>query len=108
MPTSSSTRVSSGVSPGKTSLPETVRREIARLLWMSAALVLFLSLASYSPSDPSWSTWSSRGEFHNLMGRFGSILADLFFQFLGLGCFGIIGLLATKPFKNSADEKGAL
>src|SRR4051812_26577032 len=70
-----------------------VARELRRLIFLSISIALILSLVSYLPTDPSWSTWSSRNQFHNWMGRSGSIFADLLLQTLGLTSF----LLALFP-----------
>lgn len=88
-------------------LPDSIRRELIRLAWLGLAGVLLLSLVSYSPSDPSWSTWSSKRDFANWMGRGGSVAADLFFQFFGLSSFVLVFLLVALAFRNSDDEKGS-
>lgn len=68
--------------------------EIRRILCASVTLILLLALISYSPADPSWSTWSTQSLLHNWMGRSGSILADILLQLFGLSAFA----LATLPF----------
>jgi len=87
-----------------TSLPETVRGELFRLLWLGLAAVLLLALLSHSPTDPSWSTWSSKRSFHNWIGRGGSVLSDLLFQSLGLTSFLLCGLVASMGFRKSGDR----
>ena len=86
--------------------------ELKRLVWIALALYLLLALASYSPTDASWSTWSSGKTFQNWMGRAGSALADVFLQALGLAAFGVVGLLAiaaSKPaVKNAKSPRASL
>ncbi len=79
--------------------------EVARLLWLAAAIHSFLCLISYSPLDPSWSTWSSRGNFANWMGRTGSIVADLLYQLWGIAAFVIPSLLLTIAIRKHQPTK---
>jgi DNA segregation ATPase FtsK/SpoIIIE, S-DNA-T family len=72
--------------------------EITRLLWFTAAVILVLALLSYSPTDPSWSTWSSRASYRNWIGRTGSVVSDLLFQILGLGAFAIAIIFSAHAF----------
>lgn len=72
-----------------------VAGEIQKLIWFAIALTLLLALVSYSPQDPSWTTWSSKNNFQNWLGRSGSILSDLLFQLFGLASFMIAGLFAV-------------
>ena len=72
--------------------------EVLRLVWIALALATLLALATYSPTDPSWSTWSSKVNFKNWMGRTGSIVSDLLFQLFGLASFTIALLLGLYAF----------
>jgi S-DNA-T family DNA segregation ATPase FtsK/SpoIIIE len=67
--------------------------EVSRLFWICLSVTLLIALVSYSPSDPSWSTWSSKTHFQNWMGRVGSITSDLLWQALGFGAFLIPTLI---------------
>jgi S-DNA-T family DNA segregation ATPase FtsK/SpoIIIE len=51
------------------------------------AFVLFLALVSFDSNDPSFNSVSSEDKINNWMGVFGSHLADLLFQMLGLSAF---------------------
>lgn len=73
--------------------------EVARLLWLAACVQLTLALVSYSPSDPSWSTWTSKPHFHNWMGRAGSVTADLLLQLFGLTAFALALLMGAIGFR---------
>lgn len=80
-----------------------ILREIRRLLLMSLSAFLLMALLSYSPSDPSLSTWSTRNEITNWMGRTGAIVADGFFQFLGLASL----VFASLPLYLALRKKAA-
>ncbi len=53
------------------------------------ALVLFLSLLSFNPSDPSFNTVSTDNQISNWAGAFGSHISDLMFQLIGLSAFAL-------------------
>ncbi|MCB0341968.1 MAG: DNA translocase FtsK 4TM domain-containing protein [Pseudobdellovibrionaceae bacterium] len=59
-------------------------RDIIGLLWVATGIFLALSLYSYLPADPSFNSMGRTAPVHNYCGYFGSFLADLIFQFLGL------------------------
>lgn len=54
---------------------------------MALSIVILLALFSFNSSDPSFNTASTSGEIHNWMGAFGSHIADLLFQLIGLSAF---------------------
>jgi len=87
--------------------PNPILGEIQKLIWFAMALTLFLALVSYSPQDPSWTTWSSKNQFQNWLGRSGSVVSDLLFQLFGLASFLIAGLFTLfalrKKSTNSQD-----
>ncbi|NDY94668.1 DNA translocase FtsK [Wenzhouxiangella limi] len=57
--------------------------EAAFLLITVMALYLLLSLLSHHPLDPGWSRAAASGEIHNLGGRLGAWLSDLFLFLFG-------------------------
>ncbi|MGB7191625.1 MAG: DNA translocase FtsK [Acidobacteriaceae bacterium] len=65
--------------------------ELIGLLVFTAAILLFLSLISYRPTDPSWNTVGGFGisgrPAHNWIGVTGAWLADLLLQFVGVTAF---------------------
>jgi S-DNA-T family DNA segregation ATPase FtsK/SpoIIIE len=64
--------------------------EMIGFLGLSMAVLLALSLLSYSPHDPSFNVSSplpSAGQARNWIGPVGAHLADLFFQFCGFSAF---------------------
>ncbi|NBW98377.1 DNA translocase FtsK [bacterium] len=77
--------------------------DLWRLFWWVGATFTLMSLLSYSPTDPSWTTWSSQSSFANWMGRTGSIVSDILFQLFGIAAFLLVGLL-VRTAKHSSDE----
>ena len=51
------------------------------------SVVYFLALISYNSSDPSFNTASTEQSINNFIGTFGSHLADLSFQLIGISSF---------------------
>ncbi len=60
--------------------------EIFGLIIVTLGILLFISLISYSPSDPNF-IFPENTEIKNLLGFQGSYVADLFFQSIGLIAF---------------------
>ena len=58
------------------------------IIFISLGILIFLSLISYSPGDPSMNYATGR-EVHNLIGRFGAYTSDLLFSVIGLCAFFI-------------------
>src|SRR3990172_13426499 len=61
--------------------------ELIGLIWMALAVLLLLSLVSFSASDPSFDTASPETSVHNWVGIVGSHVADLMYQLLGACSF---------------------
>lgn len=80
--------------------------DLWRLFWWGISVFAFVSLISYSASDPSWTTWSTRTVFRNWLGRTGSILSDLLFQLLGLAAFLLV-LVIVRLGKTAHREEDA-
>ena len=70
--------------PRKAFLREHIKKEIAGLVWMAAGLVLLLSLISFNTNDPSFNTNLDPATIHNVCGKVGAYVSDLFFQIIGL------------------------
>ena len=88
--------------------PGTQKRlnELIGFLWMVVAILIALSLLSYSPEDPSLNTAgiitlpsASGGGMNNWVGVAGSYLADLLLQVLGYVSFLIPVVLAWHGWK---------
>lgn len=58
-----------------------------RIVLLVAGFLLFLSLLSYHPSDPSWNVVNSSKETLNWIGQVGAVVSDLLLQFFGLAAF---------------------
>jgi len=88
--------------------------ELIGFLWFVAAIVIGLSLLSYSPLDPSFNTAvaapDGRPPAGNWIGIIGAHVADLLLQALGWVAFGLPVLLlalAVKWFRSLAVESPA-
>jgi S-DNA-T family DNA segregation ATPase FtsK/SpoIIIE len=86
--------------------------ELVGLLMIFGALLLAMSLLSYTPSDLSFLTHdSAQSVSRNLVGRFGATIADVAFQLLGLASWFLVVPLATsgwrRLFKREAAGFGA-
>ncbi len=63
--------------------------EAAGVLSLIAGLLVWLSLVSYHPDDPSWNTATRAAHTRNLIGPAGAHLSDLFFQAFGALSFAL-------------------
>jgi S-DNA-T family DNA segregation ATPase FtsK/SpoIIIE len=89
--------------------------ELIGFTLIALALLLFLSLASYSPADPSLNTAAgipAAAPTHNWIGRVGAVVSDLTLQLVGITMFVVpvmIGMLGLRWFRsrpvNSPIEK---
>ena len=66
------------------STPSVPLREIGLIGLSAGALFVLLAIASYSPTDPSFSFSGNGGEVQNLVGKSGAWFADLMLYLLGL------------------------
>ncbi len=64
-----------------------VLNRILGLCLFSWGVIFFLSLISFDYGDPSFNSASTSFEIHNFLGSFGSHLADLFYQLIGLSSY---------------------
>jgi S-DNA-T family DNA segregation ATPase FtsK/SpoIIIE len=65
-------------------LGEHLRKEIFGLVWLAVGIFLLLSLASFHSGDPSFNNNLQPDVIHNICGKVGALVADLFFQIFGL------------------------
>ncbi|NJC88287.1 MAG: DNA translocase FtsK [Desulfuromonas sp.] len=65
-------------------LGEHLKKEILGLMWLTVGIFLLLSLASFHSGDPSFNNNLEPGAIHNICGKVGAYVADLFFQIFGL------------------------
>ncbi|MBI3994538.1 MAG: DNA translocase FtsK 4TM domain-containing protein, partial [Nitrospirae bacterium] len=62
---------------------ENRRQEILGVILLALGLLMFVSLLSYDPRDPSLNSVSSNPSVHNLAGKVGAYLSDGLFQLIG-------------------------
>lgn len=68
-----------------------IRQSVLTIIWLIVALLLVMSLISYSANDPSWSHVSSVAtDVSNLAGSGGAWLADILYAFLGAASWWLI------------------
>ena len=82
----------SPMKPLKLALTPTRNRrlnEVTGMVLMVAASLLFLALASYRPTDPSFNTVGAMGQapLHNWIGLLGASLSDVLLQLEGVAAF---------------------
>lgn len=63
------------------------RQDIVALLWLVGGLFIALSLASYSPNDPSFNSIGNTAKVQNWCGLVGSFSSDGLMQVLGLAAW---------------------
>jgi S-DNA-T family DNA segregation ATPase FtsK/SpoIIIE len=76
--------------------------EIVAIILLAAAVLVFLSLVSYSPVDATFNTASSQ-KTQNWIGIIGALTADLFFQIIGLTAYvfpALLALIAWRIFRS--------
>jgi S-DNA-T family DNA segregation ATPase FtsK/SpoIIIE len=70
--------------------------EVTGMVVLVAASLLFLALASYRPTDPSFNTVGAAGRLvHNWIGLLGASLSDLLLQLEGVAAFMVPLMLAA-------------
>jgi S-DNA-T family DNA segregation ATPase FtsK/SpoIIIE len=70
--------------------------EVTGMVLLVAASLLFLALASYRPTDPSFNTVGSAGrQVHNWTGLIGAFLSDILLQLEGVAAFMVPLLLGV-------------
>src|SRR3989304_7120106 len=80
-------------------------REIWGLVSFASGLLIFASLVSYGPEDPSFNSVSTSTNVNNLAGLFGSHLSDILFTLVGGAAYlvpFVLFLVGWKKFKREA------
>jgi len=78
--------------------------EAVGFLLLLLSLAIWLSLLSYSSTDPSWNTAAETARVHNLLGQTGAIWSDLLLQVFGISIFLLpihLALLGWKWVRNA-------
>jgi S-DNA-T family DNA segregation ATPase FtsK/SpoIIIE len=81
--------------------------EAVGFLLLLLCLAVWLSLLSYSSTDPSWNTATDTLHIHNLLGRAGARWSDVLFQIFGVSIFLLpihLGLLGWKWVRSTPVE----
>ena len=74
-------------------------REIGLIGLGAAALYVFLAVASYTPTDPSFGFSGESGQVRNWVGKSGAYVSDLFLTLLGLVAYGVPLALALSGLR---------
>jgi S-DNA-T family DNA segregation ATPase FtsK/SpoIIIE len=85
----------------KSSGGSSLANEVIAVLVVAAAVLLFLSLITYDPKDPSWNSVGTSEKAQNLIGLLGAYIADFLLQFFGLAALVIpvlMTLIAVRVF----------
>ena len=89
-----------------------IRQSVLTIIWLIVALLLVMSLISYSANDPSWSHISSAAnEVSNLAGTGGAWLADILYAFLGAASWWLIVIAcyeAWNVWRHNVEPNGLL
>nr|WP_309593470.1 DNA translocase FtsK 4TM domain-containing protein [Moraxella osloensis] len=89
-----------------------IRQSVLTIIWLIVALLLVMSLISYSANDPSWSHISSAAnEVSNLAGPGGAWLADILYAFLGAASWWLIVIAcyeAWNVWRHDVEPNGLL
>ena len=90
-------------------------KDIKGILWLSAAVFLFLCLYSYNPQDPSFNSISSNiDKIHNMCGFVGSFLSDALLQVFGVAAWFFVlfflrcALISFRGFELKITTSGVL
>ncbi len=67
--------------------PSTLWEGIGAVIFIGFSIIIFLSLISYDPLDPSFFTHTNSQIINNLIGILGAYFSDFLFQFLGISSF---------------------
>ena len=78
---------------------EKVTKEMKGMAFAAAGIFLGVALISYNGEDLSFNSVSTAVETHNLGGRFGAQLADVFLQLFGLASYLIPGTLIYLAYR---------
>ncbi|MFQ6082240.1 MAG: DNA translocase FtsK [Candidatus Aminicenantia bacterium] len=62
-------------------------QELIGVILLAIGIIIFLSLVSYSPDDPSWATYTPSAKVKNYIGLIGASISEFLFQLFGLPSF---------------------
>ncbi|HUK91141.1 MAG TPA: DNA translocase FtsK 4TM domain-containing protein, partial [Blastocatellia bacterium] len=73
--------------PAKRTASRSIASEVVAVILIAIAIILLLSLATYSAKDASWNSIGPDHAPSNLIGRLGAHLSDVLLQLFGLASF---------------------
>ena len=73
--------------------------ELSAILLALISFFIFVSIASYSPSDPNFIYTPENVEIKNFGGFYGSVVSDFLLQSIGLISFFVVSNFAYWSFK---------
>ncbi len=81
------------------------KSDIIGITWMSIGIFTGLALISYKPGDPSINSIVKSAHVANYCGFLGAILADLFYQALGVSSWAFVGVSIRAGVGNFVKEQ---
>jgi hypothetical protein len=89
-----------------TAKPDSRANEVIAVIFLALAMLVFLSVVTYSPDDTSYNgTGFSPNKRQNWIGWFGAVFADLMFQYIGLVIYIVPVLLALIAWRIFQSKK---
>lgn len=91
----------------KRSGKRSLANEVFALVLVALAILLFLSLVTFNPADPSWNLAGTQRTPSNLIGVVGAHVSDLFLQLFGLASLAVpilLSLIAIRVFFSNRAE----
>src|SRR3989304_95436 len=82
--------------------------EIRGLVYIAISLILFASLITYSPDDPSLNSVSTKPVINNVVGLLGSYLSDILFSLFGSAAYLFSIVLLFTGWKRLKGEENHL
>ena len=82
--------------------------EIRGLVYIAISLILFASLITYSPDDPSLNSVSTKPVINNVVGLLGSYLSDILFSLFGSAAYLFSIVLLFTGWKRLKGEENPL
>lgn len=83
-------------------------REGSLIFWGALSVFLLLTLSTYDPSDPGWSTTGTNADVANAVGPTGAWIADVFYYVFGSFALLFPVLVAYRVVKVFRDQRLAL
>jgi S-DNA-T family DNA segregation ATPase FtsK/SpoIIIE len=82
--------------------------EVVAVVLIALSVLMFLSLATYNPKDPSWNSLGPEHSPSNLIGIVGAYLSDFLFQLFGLASFSLPIVLVAIAVRSFFGDENTL